>query len=896
MLPIFPSSSLDNSLVTAVLVGLFFVWFFQERLGWGLSGLVVPGYLAAVFAIQPISGAVIWLEAMVTYLLVVALSEAVPRWWPWTTLFGRDRFFLILITSVGVRLALEGAGFEVISRALGSAPSEELHSMGLVVVPLAANSLWRSGLARGMVRVGLPVFLTWLVLEGFLLGYTNLSLSSFELSYEDLARDFVSSPRAYMILLTGAYMGSLANQRWGWDFGGIIVPGLLALCWLEPLRLLATLGEAIVLAAVFGAVLRLPALRTANLTGGRPIVLVFVLGYILKFALAWGVGEAYPGFRVGELFGFGYLLPSIMALRIVRHGEPLQSMIPAVLTSFGAFGLSSIVGYLLLLALPTKIETLDLDPLAPELSFREAAHTREGLAVAGLDTALGTPGVHSLEDGALWVREGAPLAVSAQLGSTAIVDALLVVAEALDARAVHVCETSRACRQGRRVLERLGPVLTLTDGDEVVLSVRGRLPNVVKLGPLEESIGPIPLAPGAESMTLSLPTSTRLAAASFHVGRQPGRIEAPAEPPDSLGRTEPWVVRATHDAVIEPWVHWARTGDANAMGLAVGAAEGRGLHVAMHDTVSVLTGEGMVLVARRTGNPFVVHVPDGDDEITDAAFAIALSMDARFVVVDAPPPQVHTGTERRARVAHLAVLEALEALGPTGKAVTVRRLRPDQTTGADVVVSMGHATTAFDSELFTGNLEALGLVVEQYDGAAARRGLADRGNAIRDASAAATGTGDQATVYLSPGLVDALRPVDTEHPLGVATAGLERTLVLFDDREDLAAVSPELMGVLARAEQARSSRRRRDVAAWSGAVRSAGLEPRLGCHPVFGCRWLVAERCDALRCTSLVTNMSVAEGLSTMAFKEWTLGLGAASLQLTRPAPRLGGGGPEAHP
>jgi hypothetical protein len=153
MLEIFPQSSLDNSILTSVLVGLVFVWFFQERFGWGLSGLVVPGYLASIFVIQPISGLVIVLEAVATYLLVVALSETVPRWWPYTTLFGRDRFFNILLVSVGVRLVLEGGGIDANRALVGERPNEDLHSMGLVVVPLAANSLWRYGTpARSRAR------------------------------------------------------------------------------------------------------------------------------------------------------------------------------------------------------------------------------------------------------------------------------------------------------------------------------------------------------------------------------------------------------------------------------------------------------------------------------------------------------------------------------------------------------------------------------------------------------------------------------------------------------------------------------------------------------------------------------------------------------------------------
>ena len=35
MIELFPTSVLDTSILTAVLVGMLLVWFFQEWLGWG---------------------------------------------------------------------------------------------------------------------------------------------------------------------------------------------------------------------------------------------------------------------------------------------------------------------------------------------------------------------------------------------------------------------------------------------------------------------------------------------------------------------------------------------------------------------------------------------------------------------------------------------------------------------------------------------------------------------------------------------------------------------------------------------------------------------------------------------------------------------------------------------
>ena len=60
-----PTSSMDSSILTPVLIGVLLVWLFQETLGWGLSGLVVPGYLASVLVIDPAAGALVLVEAAV---------------------------------------------------------------------------------------------------------------------------------------------------------------------------------------------------------------------------------------------------------------------------------------------------------------------------------------------------------------------------------------------------------------------------------------------------------------------------------------------------------------------------------------------------------------------------------------------------------------------------------------------------------------------------------------------------------------------------------------------------------------------------------------------------------------------------------------------------------------
>src|ERR1700722_5125693 len=108
ILHLFPKSGFDQSTTTPVLIGVLLSWIFTEWFGWVFAGLVVPGYLAAVFLLDPRA--------------------------PFIGVFGRERFFLVVLSSILVRLAVEGA---ILPRLLPHATWA--FSIGLVVVPLAAN-------------------------------------------------------------------------------------------------------------------------------------------------------------------------------------------------------------------------------------------------------------------------------------------------------------------------------------------------------------------------------------------------------------------------------------------------------------------------------------------------------------------------------------------------------------------------------------------------------------------------------------------------------------------------------------------------------------------------------------------------------------------------------------
>ena len=340
MLPIFPRSGFDQSVTTPVLIGVLASWFFCETYGWVFAGLVVPGYLAAVFLLEPVAGVIDVFEAVLTYFVARGIGEYLPRLGVTSRIFGRERFFLVVLVSILVRLAVEGW---LLPRFVPHVTWA--YSVGLVVVPLAANACWKTGLARGAIQNGVPTLVVYLALRWLLVPYTNLSLAGFELSTENLAAGFLSSPKAYILLITGAMIAAQANLRYGWDFNGILVPALLGLAVVEPVKLAATFAETLILVGVVALLIKVTPLKRANIEGPRRTVLYFSVDYALRFAWAAAMGSRLPGGDIVAFMGFGYLLPTLLAVKISQRSSAPLVLLPTLKVSVLGFVAGSLIGF-----------------------------------------------------------------------------------------------------------------------------------------------------------------------------------------------------------------------------------------------------------------------------------------------------------------------------------------------------------------------------------------------------------------------------------------------------------------------------------------------------------------------------------------------------------------------
>ena len=81
-----------------------------------------------------------------------------------------------------------------------------LQSFGLIIISLLANQFWKPGLGRGLLGLGVTVGLTYLIVRYGLMELTNFTISRIGYLYEDLAFSVLASPKAYIILLTTAFV------------------------------------------------------------------------------------------------------------------------------------------------------------------------------------------------------------------------------------------------------------------------------------------------------------------------------------------------------------------------------------------------------------------------------------------------------------------------------------------------------------------------------------------------------------------------------------------------------------------------------------------------------------------------------------------------------------------
>ena len=352
MLDVFPNGGLTSSIITTVWVGIWVVALMNLRFGTPLSGLVVPGYLVPLFIIKPTTGFIILLEALITYLLARTLGHHIPRKFRLPEMFGRDRFFIIVLSSVLVRVLFDGYLLPEIATTLSLwditfSWSNHLYSLGLVIIALTANVFWNGGIKYGSIVVGSQLIISFLIVLYLLTPLTNFSLTNLSILYDDIAISIIAGPKAYIILLITAFIASQLNLRYGWEFNGILIPALLALQLFNPEKLLVTLLETLVIYVTARSLLSSPLLKRYHIEGARELLLFFNISFVLKILSGFIIASFWPEEKVNDYYGFGYLLSSLIALKMYQRGRLAQIIGSTTQTTIIGGGMAIIIGFLI---------------------------------------------------------------------------------------------------------------------------------------------------------------------------------------------------------------------------------------------------------------------------------------------------------------------------------------------------------------------------------------------------------------------------------------------------------------------------------------------------------------------------------------------------------------------
>jgi gamma-polyglutamate biosynthesis protein CapC len=371
-LAIFPEGSLSSSVIPVVWIGMSIVCFFNLRLGWVLSGLVVPGYLVPLMLIKPWAAGVVLFESVLTYFLVWFISEYLSRWASWCNFFGRDRFFALVLCSIVVRLVFDGwlllelGEWATTHWHIAFDYRNNLHSFGLIIVSLVANQFWKTGFLKGSIPLVVTLGLTLLIVRYGLMELTNFSLSNISYLYEDMATSILATPKAYIIVVSTAFLASRMNLYYGWDFNGILIPSLLALQWYQPIKILATLAESCIILGLAVLLLKTPFLSKMTIEGARKLLLFFNISFAYKMLLGYVILIGFPAQKVTDFFGFGYLLSTLVAVKI--HDKAIFARLTraTLQTSLTAVAGASLIGFTLTLLPISKLFT------APEVVVASA--------------------------------------------------------------------------------------------------------------------------------------------------------------------------------------------------------------------------------------------------------------------------------------------------------------------------------------------------------------------------------------------------------------------------------------------------------------------------------------------------------------------------------------------
>ncbi|MEN8192109.1 MAG: poly-gamma-glutamate biosynthesis protein PgsC [Bacteroidota bacterium] len=137
-------------LLTSFGIGIVIGFLFFEISGLTAGGIIVPGYLA-LFVNEPERLFVTVIISIIVYAIVYAISQ-------YTVLFGRRRFFLMILIGFVLRVGFDNLQFILPETNL------ELQAIGYIIPGLIANEFFRQGIYKTIMSMIIVVTITYLIL------------------------------------------------------------------------------------------------------------------------------------------------------------------------------------------------------------------------------------------------------------------------------------------------------------------------------------------------------------------------------------------------------------------------------------------------------------------------------------------------------------------------------------------------------------------------------------------------------------------------------------------------------------------------------------------------------------------------------------------------------------
>jgi hypothetical protein len=394
-LPLFAAGGLRESVTPLVWIGVVVVAFANLRFGWTLSGLAVPGYLTFLFLCDPVVAAVAVAEGVMAYYFFLWLTRAVSGVFDCPEPFGRDRFFGLFLFSIVSRLLGDvylipflGNYFELLKVTDTNNASQ---SFGTLVVALLANYFWKPGVLRGTIPIVTTTAVCYFATVYLLIPCTNYNLNAAKLLFTDSHFTIDAAAWTYLVLSLTALVASRMNVLFGWEYGGIILPSLVALelwNWVHIAGLVLDTATTVVLS---GWVLRLPIFKKVTVEGARKMLLFFSVSLGAKIIFQSVLAHFQFGVLASELGGFGFLLSTLFAIKIHDKKMALRLSFASAQVAFAGYALAIGIAQLLLLTpfSSSAVEGSLKGAEVEDLIIRERTYTYSTSSASEIHRGLG---------------------------------------------------------------------------------------------------------------------------------------------------------------------------------------------------------------------------------------------------------------------------------------------------------------------------------------------------------------------------------------------------------------------------------------------------------------------------------------------------------------------------